>query len=76
MCRGYPPNSLLSLFPQDEAEELRAEVLRLSQVLKEANAKEFAMDNATKQNSELLKLLMKSETEAAEVNHVVICVWL
>lgn len=58
---------------QIEAEEMRAEVLRLNQQLKEANAKEFALDSATKQNSELLKLLMKTETDCADVRVDVMC---
>lgn len=41
--------------------------MRLNQLLKEVNAKEFAMDNATKQNSDLLKLLLKAEADAEEV---------
>ncbi len=52
---------------QEEADELRAEVQRLNQLLKEVNAKEFAMDSATKQNTDLLKLLMKTEAEVEEV---------
>ncbi len=50
-----------------EAEELRGEANRLQQLLKEVSAKEFAMDNATKQNSELLKLLQQAEKNALAV---------
>jgi hypothetical protein len=46
---------------------MRGEVMRLNQQLKEANAKEFTMDSATKQNSELLKLLKKAEEETEAV---------
>ena len=52
---------------QEEADDLRAEVQRLNQVLKEVSAKEYAMDSATKQNTDLLKLLMKTETDFEEV---------
>lgn len=52
---------------QEEADDLRAEVQRLNQALKEVSAKEFAMDSATKQNTDLLKLLMKTEADVEEV---------
>jgi hypothetical protein len=58
---------LVVCFRQEEADTMRGEVLRLNQQLKEANAKEFAMDSATKQNSELLKLLKKAEEETTTV---------
>ena len=54
-----------------EAEELKAEVHRLATLLKEVSAKEYAMDNATKQNSELLKLLQASEKRNEEVGSAV-----
>ena len=50
-----------------EAEELRAEAARLAALLKEVSAREYAMDSATKQNSEILKLLQQSEKNNAEV---------
>lgn len=59
--------SLCCPVSQEEAESLRAEVLRLNQAMKEMGAREFAMDNATKQNTDLLKLLMKAEAEVEEV---------
>ena len=39
----------------------------MNQALKEVSAKEYAMDSATKQNTDLLKLLMKTETDVEEV---------
>lgn len=52
---------------REEAEELRTEVLRLNALLKEVSAREFAMDAATKQNADLLKVLMQTEVQAEEV---------
>jgi hypothetical protein len=50
-----------------EADELRTEVNRLQQLLKEVSAKEFAMDSATKQNAEILKLLKQAEANGEAV---------
>ncbi len=51
-----------------EAEELRVEANRLQALLKEVSAREYAMDSATKQNAELLKLLQQSEKNNLEVS--------